>query len=185
MRSKVGTPPSDCQVGKCELLVYTAPSASEISMSRVKKRWRGRTPTNKLVFVESDRNLLGRVESVKVTWTDGDARPPATLILGGLVGDPARHRVTVDGHDVLLSALAVRLLVALLEADGRVLGREQLLDALYGAGEGDVSDRAIDVYVKRIREKLGDDPDAPRFVATVRGAGYRAAGPVERREDGR
>ena len=41
MRSRVGTPPSDCQVGKCELVVYTAPSSSEISMSRVKKRWRG------------------------------------------------------------------------------------------------------------------------------------------------
>jgi DNA-binding response OmpR family regulator len=55
-----------------------------------------------------------------------------------------------------------------------------LLDALYGHAEGDVTDRAIDVYVKRLREKLGDDPDAPRYVATVRGTGYRAAGPVER-----
>jgi two-component system alkaline phosphatase synthesis response regulator PhoP len=93
--------------------------------------------------------------------------------------------VTVGGRAVVLSALELRLLGALLEADGRVLGRDRLLDALYGHAEGDVTDRAIDVYVKRLREKLGDDPGAPRYVATVRGAGYRAAGPVERRSEHR
>jgi DNA-binding response OmpR family regulator len=62
-----------------------------------------------------------------------------------------------------------------------VLSRERLLDALYGHAEGDVTDRAIDVYVKRLREKLGDDPASPRYIATVRGVGYRAALPVERR----
>jgi DNA-binding response OmpR family regulator len=67
-----------------------------------------------------------------------------------------------------------------LDADGRALSRDQLLDAIHGSGEGDVLDRAIDVYVKRLREKLGDDPAAPRYVATVRGVGYRAAGPVAR-----
>ena len=68
----------------------------------------------------------------------------------------------------------------LLDADGRILTRDQLLDAIHGTGEADVTDRAIDVYVKRLREKLGDDPAMPRYVATVRGAGYRAAAPVER-----
>ena len=84
------------------------------------------------------------------------------------------------GREVALSVLELRLLVALLAADGRILSRDQLLDAIHGVGEADVTDRAIDVYVKRLREKLGDDPADPRFVATVRGAGYRAAGPVER-----
>ena len=80
-----------------------------------------------------------------------------------------------------LSALELRLLGALLDADGRVLSRDQLLDAIHGTGEGDVTDRAIDQYVKRLREKLGDVPGAPRYVATVRGVGYRAAGAAERR----
>jgi DNA-binding response OmpR family regulator len=62
-----------------------------------------------------------------------------------------------------------------------VLSRDQLLDAIHGVGEGDITDRAIDQYVRRLREKLGDDPLQPRFVATVRGAGYRAAGQVEQR----
>jgi len=131
----------------------------------------------------SPAELVARVRTIlRRTEREGDGGPPATLLLGDLVLDPARHRVTVAGLDVILSALELRLLQALLDADGRVLSRDRLLDALYGHGEGEVSDRAIDVYVKRIREKLGDDPDAPRYVATVRGAGYRAAGPVERRE---
>src|SRR4029453_12097335 len=80
-----------------------------------------------------------------------------------------------------LSALELPLLATILDADGRALTRDQLLDGIHGSGEGDVLDRAVDVYIKRLREKLGDDADAPRYVATVRGVGYRAAGPVSRR----
>lgn len=94
--------------------------------------------------------------------------------------DVARHTTRVAGQVVALSVLEVRLITALLAADGRILSRDQLLDAIHGVGEAEVTDRAIDVYVKRLREKLGDDPAAPRFIATVRGAGYRAAGPVQR-----
>jgi DNA-binding response OmpR family regulator len=66
------------------------------------------------------------------------------------------------------------LLVALAEAQGRVLSRDAPLNALYGHAEADALDRTIDVYVGRLREKLGDDPDRPRYIATVRGVGYRA-----------
>ena len=105
------------------------------------------------------------------------------LVLGDLVLDPGRHRAMVAGEDKALSAVELRLLAALLDADGRVLSRVQLLDAVYGEAEGDVTDRAIDQYVKRLREKLGDDPAAPRYVETVRGTGYRAAGRATRRRD--
>jgi two-component system alkaline phosphatase synthesis response regulator PhoP len=103
------------------------------------------------------------------------------LAIGDLELDAERHRATIAGDEVPLSALELRLLDALLIADGRVLTRDQLLDAIHGTGEGDVTDRAIDQYVKRLREKLGDDPGAPRYVATVRGVGYRAAAAVQRR----
>jgi len=130
----------------------------------------------------SPAELVARVRTIlRRTERGAEKAPPATLILGDLELDQARHRVTVGGREVALSALELRLLGVLLAADGRVLSRDRLLDALYGHAEGDVTDRAIDVYVKRLREKLGDDPDAPRYVATVRGAGYRAAGTVERR----
>ena len=133
----------------------------------------------------SPAELVARVRTIlRRTERQPDDTAGTAYVLGDLELDAARHRVMVGGNEVALSSLELRLLGVLLEADGRVLSRDRLLDALYGHGEGDVTDRAIDVYVKRLREKLGDDPDAPRFVATVRGVGYRAAGPVERR-DGR
>jgi DNA-binding response OmpR family regulator len=87
----------------------------------------------------------------------------------GLVLDPARHEVTVDGRPVQLTHVEFRLLRTLLHADGRVLSRDQLLDAVWGEDEAEVLDRTIDVHVRRLRDKLGDDADAPRWVATVRG----------------
>ena len=90
------------------------------------------------------------------------------LVSGDLVVDPGRHEARIAGQPVNLSALELRLLATLLDAD-------------HGEGEGDVLDRAIDVYIKRLREKLGDDAGEPRYVATVRGVGYRAATRVERR----
>jgi DNA-binding response OmpR family regulator len=92
-----------------------------------------------------------------------------------LVVDRSRHEVRIDGRLVTLTAVEFRLLVALLLADGRVLTRDQLLDAVYGQDEAEVLDRTVDVHIGRLREKLGDDAERPRYVATVRGVGYRAA----------
>ena len=130
----------------------------------------------------SPAELVVRVRSILRRTEQTAAPDAAVLVLGDLELDTARHQARVAGRPIALTALEMRLLGALLLADGRVLDRDGLLDVLYGHGEGDVTDRAIDVYVKRLREKLGDDPAAPRYVATVRGVGYRAAGPVRRRE---
>ena len=103
----------------------------------------------------------------------GATRPP--LVQADLVVDRDRFEVTRDGRQIPLTRLEFRLLQVILEADGRVLTRDQLLDAVYGADQADVLDRTIDVHVGRLRDKLGDDAEAPRYVATVRGVGYRAA----------
>jgi DNA-binding response OmpR family regulator len=104
------------------------------------------------------------------------AAPPAreALRLGDVVIDRERHEVIRGGERLTLSTVEFRLLVALVEAEGRVLSREALLDSLYGAADGDALDRTIDVYVRRLRDRLGDSPERPRYVATVRGVGYRA-----------
>jgi len=134
----------------------------------------------------SPAELVARVRTILRRAEQGSSGVPGDrLVAGDLELDPARHEVALAGRPVALSALELRLLETLLEADGRVLSRERLLDALYGHAEGDVTDRAIDVYVKRLREKLGDDPASPRYIATVRGVGYRAALPVERRREHR
>ena len=101
------------------------------------------------------------------------ARP--TLMLGDLLVDPDRYEVTRNGEPIPLTRVEFRLLTALIEADGRVLTRDQLLDAVWGRDQADVLDRTVDVHVGRLRDKLGDDADQPRYVATVRGIGYRAA----------
>ena len=92
-----------------------------------------------------------------------------------LVVDPARYEVRRSGVLVDLTRVEFRLLLALLEAEGRVLSRDQLLDAIYGNDATNVLDRTIDVHVGRLREKLADNADDPRYIATVRGVGYRAA----------
>jgi DNA-binding response OmpR family regulator len=101
----------------------------------------------------------------------------ATLIRHrDLTIDPARHEVRRDDGTIIdLTRVEFRLLGAILGADGRVLSRDQLLDAVYGHEATDVLDRTIDVHIRRLRDKLDDDPDAPRYVQTVRGVGYRAA----------
>ncbi len=105
----------------------------------------------------------------------GATSRPGRIDLNGLRLDPERHEVSVDGRPVTLTHVEFRILETLLGADGRVLSRDQLLDAVWGEDQAEVLDRTVDVHIRRLRDKLGDDPDAPRWVATVRGSGYRSA----------
>ena len=133
----------------------------------------------------SPAELVVRVKAILRRAAPGAGPPNATTSTNGaggapithndLVLDPARHEVRIGGALVGLTHVEFRILQTLLEADGRVLSRDQLLDAVYGTEQSDVLDRTIDVHIRRLRDKLGDDPDAPRYVATVRGAGYRSA----------
>jgi DNA-binding response OmpR family regulator len=120
------------------------------------------------------RRVLERAGTAPADTAPPVPPPRPVLRHGGLVIDRDRHEVTVDGRPITLTATELRLLAALVEAEGRVLTRDQLMDAAYGPGEA-VLDRTIDVHLGRLRDKLGDDADRPRFVATVRGVGYRAA----------
>jgi DNA-binding response OmpR family regulator len=128
----------------------------------------------------SPAELVVRVKAVlrraAVAIADPHQPPPGTVLHhADLSVDVDRHEVRRNGELLTLSSVEFRLLVALLSADGRVLSRDQLLDAVYGHGDGDVLDRTIDVHVGRLRDRLGDAADRPRYVATVRGVGYRAA----------
>jgi DNA-binding response OmpR family regulator len=122
----------------------------------------------------SPAELVLRVRRV-LARTGASERPDTTSVIehGALVVDRARHLVTVDGRPVMLTAIELRLLVALLDADGRVLSRDQLLDAVYGLDAAEVLDRTIDAHIRRLRERLADPAGAPRFIATVRGSGYQ------------
>lgn len=119
----------------------------------------------------SPRELIARIKAVlrRVQGERGVGGGPRRF--GTLEVDEGRHQVTVAGAPVDLTAKEFGLLSALLEAGGRVLGREQLLDRVWGyANAAEVESRTVDVHVRRLREKLG--PEAGRVV-TVKGVGYR------------
>ena len=101
-------------------------------------------------------------------------RPRGRLALADLRIDPDRQQVVRGQERVALTHSELALLLALVNARGRIVTRETLIDSLYGRSEGDVMDRTVDVYIRRLREKLGDDPEHPRYIATARRAGYRA-----------
>ncbi len=86
--------------------------------------------------------------------------------------DPSRHTVLKDGQPVMLTHAEFGIVNSLAQARGRVLTRAQLLDAAFGTGHW-VTERTIDVHVRRLREKVESDPGAPEIVLTVRGSGYR------------
>src|SRR5436309_13525127 len=88
---------------------------------------------------------------------------------GRLRIDREGHRVWVDGQEVALTALELRLLCTLYDRRGRVQSRAVLLDEVWRMS-GDVNTRTVDTHVKRLREKLGD---AGGYLETVRGVGYR------------
>jgi two-component system phosphate regulon response regulator PhoB len=84
--------------------------------------------------------------------------------------------LTVRGKTVTTTATEFRLLDYLARHPGRVFTRDQLLDAVWRETQF-VTPRSVDVYVRRIREKIEPDPENPRYLKTVRGAGYRFEAP--------
>jgi DNA-binding response OmpR family regulator len=118
-----------------------------------------------LVKPFSPRELMARIHALLRR-----RRLTATTLPSGLGLDAARRRVTVDDHEVALTPLEFGLLAELAREPGVVRSRAELMTAVWGAG---YDDHLLDVHIGKLRRKLGDDPVAPRFVATVRGVGFR------------
>ncbi len=115
----------------------------------------------------SPRELVLRVKAVlrrKSMGSDKDV-----LKFGSLCLDKAKFKVTVGEHAVVLTSMEFKLLACLMERQGRVQGREQLLTDVWGI-EAEVFTRTVDTHVRRLRHKLGD---AGEFIETVVGVGYR------------
>ena len=129
----------------------------------------------------SPRELIARVRAMLRRPRAGGASAPPDVPppqrFGDLVIDRGRHEVTLASAVVRLTSLEYALLTALAAHPGRVFTRDQLLERVWGTDYfGD--DHVVDVHIANLRKKLGDDPAAPRYIETVRGAGYRFAGKV-------
>ncbi len=118
----------------------------------------------------SPRELAARVKAL-LRRAEPAGSTPRTIEIGKLAIDPASYRVTLAGKPVTLSTLEFRLLYYLASRPNRVFTRDQLLDAVWGT-ERFVTPRSVDVYVRRLREKVEPDPEHPAHLKTVRGAGY-------------
>lgn len=103
-------------------------------------------------------------------------RSPAAFEIGGLRVDTASGIVKKHGREVFLSALEYRLLLVFISSPKSVITRERLLDELWDAAGEFVNNNTLTVYIKRLREKIEEDPSAPQIILTVRGIGYRLGG---------
>ena len=126
----------------------------------------------------STRELLARLRAVtrraSITAAQAAAREAderGELVVGDLRIDMDARSVSLAEHPVALTALEFDLLACLARSAGRVLSRDQLLDAISGRSY-EVFDRSVDVHVSAVRRKLGDDPKNPRYIRTIRSAGY-------------
>jgi DNA-binding response OmpR family regulator len=113
------------------------------------------------------RELIARIKLQFRT----QAAPSRLLAGGGVELDPASRQVRVNGTPLSLTATEFRLLEYLMNRPGVVFSREQLLDSVWGTDRA-ITDRAVDVYVLRLRQKIEPDPANPVLIHAVRGFGY-------------
>jgi two-component system OmpR family response regulator len=175
------------------LLDLMLPGMDGLSLTRrVRERWK--TPiimvtargddADKIVGLElgaddylakpfNPRELLARIRAV-LRRAPAEAES-AVFESGGLRIDFAAREVRISGVRQSLTAHEYDVLAALARNAGRVLSRDQLLELVKGDGADEAFDRSIDVHVSRLRQKIEPDPRHPRYVKTVRGAGYLLA----------
>ena len=115
------------------------------------------------------RELVMRIKNILRLTKGAD---PA-IRLGNVVIDTEKGTATKNGKDLYLSALEYRLLLVFINNRGNVLSRNQLLEAIWDAAGDFVNDNTLTVYIKRVREKIEDDPRNPQIIKTVRGQGYK------------
>ena len=115
------------------------------------------------------KELVSRIRSVlrRSSGNHGE------IALGELRVDTGKGLVFRADRQIFLSALEYRLFMFFLNHRGQILTREQLLDEIWDSAGEYVSDNTLTVYIKRLREKLEDDPQDPRLILTVRGIGYQ------------
>ena len=115
------------------------------------------------------RELVSRIRSV----LRRSGKTNSVAMLGSVSVDAEKGIVSKNGTEINLSALEFRLLMTFVNHRGKLLTRNALLEEIWDAGGDFVNDNTLTVYIKRLREKIEDDPQKPEIIKTVRGLGYR------------
>ena len=117
------------------------------------------------------RELISRIKSVMRRY--GGKSNRSIIELGKVKVNLQEAKVYRDQEEIILTALEYRLLVTLINHRGQALSRNQLLEGIWDISGDYVNDNTLTVYIKRLREKLEEDPTNPTVIETVRGIGYR------------
>lgn len=115
------------------------------------------------------RELISRIKNV----LRRSGKIKNTLEYGGITVDTLKGIAIKNGNDLYLSALEYKLLLVFLSNKGIVLSRNKLLEEIWDIAGEFVNDNTLTVYIKRLREKIEDDPQNPKIIKTVRGLGYK------------
>lgn len=118
------------------------------------------------------RELVARIK----TALRKSGGTPSYFEINGLYVDMASGIVRKNGSEVFLSALEYRLLLVFISNPKSIITRDRLLNELWDAAGEFVTNNTLTVYIKRLREKIEDDPAEPEIILTVRGTGYRLGG---------
>jgi len=126
----------------------------------------------------SPRELLARLRAVtrRSVAKAQTPEPPREFVIGPLRVSPETRTAVIGDQALTLTPVEFDLLLSLAKACGRVKSREQLVDEIRER-DYDVFDRSVDVHISALRRKLGDDPKHPRFIRTLRSAGYMLINP--------
>jgi len=115
------------------------------------------------------RELLSRIRNV--LRRSGESIP--VVKLDNICIDTVKGLVTKNGEEIYLSALEYRLLLVFINNKGIVLSRSRLIEEIWSIAGEYVNDNTLTVYIKRLREKIEDDPKNPKIIKTIRGLGYK------------
>jgi two-component system alkaline phosphatase synthesis response regulator PhoP len=124
----------------------------------------------------SPREVVARVRTV-LRRSALPAEQPSLITIGALTIDPIKHEVQLQSRSIDLTPSEFNILLTMASQPGRAFSRMDLLDAAQGeAYEG--YERSIDVHIKNLRQKLGDEPRDPTYILTVYGVGYKLSDKV-------
>ncbi|HPD00811.1 MAG TPA: response regulator transcription factor [Acetivibrio sp.] len=115
------------------------------------------------------RELLSRIRNV----LRRNGKTGSVIEIDNICVDTVKGTVTKNGKEVFLSALEYRLLLVFLNNKGAILSRNRLLEEIWSVAGEFVNDNTLTVYIKRLRDKIEDDPQNPTVIKTVRGLGYK------------
>lgn len=116
------------------------------------------------------KELLVRIKSVLRRYNNETA--DGVIKFKGLTVNTNEAKVYKDGNEIILTAMEYRLLLILLNNRGKVLSRTQLLENIWDVDGDFVEDNTLTVYIKRLRDKIEEEPNRPLIIKTVRGLGY-------------